>query len=78
MELTKFVPLDKMKQLRVAYMASKRDPSLVTISNEYVLSQASASEVTGNNQRPKESDILSFQMILKTLINPSIHKYSPD
>ena len=42
MKLTKFIPLDKMKPLSVAYMASKRDPSLITMSNEYVLVQAEA------------------------------------
>ena len=49
MELTKFVPLDKMKQLRVAYMAFNRDHSLVTMSNEDMLAQTVAAEVTANN-----------------------------
>ena len=78
MELTKFVPLDKMKQLRVAYMASKRDPSLITIINEDVLAHSTAAEVTANNQRPKESQLLSFQMMPKTLLNPAIQKDPPD
>ena len=55
MKLTNFIPLDKMKQLRVAYMASKRDPSLITMINEDVLVQAEEAKVTDNNQRPKES-----------------------
>ena len=49
MELTKFVRLDKMKQLHVAYMASKRDPSLIKMSNEDMLAHAAAAEVTDNN-----------------------------
>ena len=49
MELTKFVRLDKMKQLSVAYMASKRDPSLIKMSNEDMLAHAAAAEVTDNN-----------------------------
>ena len=52
MELTKFVPLDKMKQLRVAYMSSKRDPRFITMINEYFLVQSEAAEVKANNQRP--------------------------
>ena len=52
-ELKKFVLLDKMKQLRVAYMASNRDPSLITMSNEDVIDQVASAEVAYNNQRPK-------------------------
>ena len=53
MELTKFVPLDKIKKPRVAYMVSNRDPSLITMSNEDVIDQVASAEVAYNNQRPK-------------------------
>ena len=33
MELTKSVPLDRMKELRVAFVASKRDPRFITMRN---------------------------------------------
>ena len=78
MELTKFVPLDKMNQVCVAQMESKRKPSLITMSSEDVLVQAISAEVTANNQRPKESDLISFQIMLKTLLDPAIQKYPPD
>ena len=69
---------DKMNQLRVAYMASKRKPSLIIMSSEDVLFQAISAEVTDNNQRPKESDLITFQMMLKTILDPAIQKYPPD
>ena len=78
MELTKFVPLDKMKQLFVAYMASKRGPSLITMRNKDIISKVLAAGVTCNNQRPKESELIYFQMMLKTLLNPAIQIYPPD
>ena len=78
MELTKFVPIDKMKQLRVVCMASKREPSLITMRNEYLISQAASVEVIANNQRPKESELLSVQMMPKTLLNTAIQKDPPD
>ena len=77
MELTNFVPLDKMKQLCVEYMASKRDTILITMINEYVLAQAAAAEVAATKQRPKESEIISVQMIPKTLLDPVIQKNPP-
>ena len=78
MELTNFFPLDKMKRLRVAYMASKRYPRFITMSNEDVLAHAEATEVTDNNQRPKESELLSSKIIQKTLLDPAIQKDPPD
>ena len=77
MVLTNFVPLDKMKKLHVAYMASKKEPSLIAMSNEDVLAQAEADEFTANNKRPKESGIIYFQMVPKTLLDPGIHTYPP-
>ena len=59
-------------------MASKRDPILVTMSNEYVLAYAEGAEVTANNKWPKEIKLLSFQMTTKPLLDPAIHKYPPD
>ena len=67
-----------MKQLHMAHMAYKRDPSLIAISNEDVLAQLAAAEVTANNQRPKESELLSFQMMPNTLLNPAIQNDPPD
>ena len=78
MEMTKFVRPGKMKQLRVVYMASKRYPSLITMSNEDVLVEAEAVEVIANNQRPKERDLIYFQMIPKMLLDTAIQKYPPD
>ena len=78
MELTKFVPLDKMNQVCVAQMESKRKPSLITMSSEDVLVQATSAEVAANNKRPKESELISFQMMLKTLLDLAIQKYPPD
>ena len=77
MELTKFVPLDKMNQVRVAYWASKRDPSLITMIDIDVHAQAEEAEVTDNNQRTKERELLSFQMMPKMLLDPAIQKYPP-
>ena len=77
MELTKSVLLDKINQLRVAYMPSKRKPSLIIMSSEDVIVQATSAEVTDNNQRPKESELIYFQMMLKTLLNPAIQIYRP-
>ena len=48
------------------------------MSNGYVISQATAAEVTDNNQQLNESDIIYFQMIPKTLLDPEIQKYPPD
>ena len=53
-------------------MASKRDPILVTMSNEYVLAYAEGAEVTANNKWPKEIKLLSFQMMTKPLLDPAI------
>ena len=60
------------------YIASKRDPSLIKMRNKDVLAQAASDEVTSNNQRPKESELLSFKMMPKMLINPAIYKYPLD
>ena len=78
MELTKFVPLDKIKKPRVAYMVSNRDPSLITMSNEDVLAHTEAAKFTAINQRPKESDFIYFKMMPKTLLGPAIQKDPPD
>ena len=74
MELTKFVPLDKIKKPRVAYMVSNRDPSLITMSNEDVLAHTEAAKFTAINQRPKEIDFIYFKMMPKTLLGSAIQK----
>ena len=37
-----------------------------------------ADEVTSNNQRPTDINILSFKMMPKTLLDPAIQKDPPD
>ena len=51
---------------------------MITMSNEDVLDQAAVAEVTDNNQRPKDGEILYFQMILKVLLDFAIQKYPPN